>query len=48
MRAGRVLRLGPSGEVLTPDALAETYGCPVEVAEVQGRRYAVASRAEGR
>jgi len=47
MRAGRILRLGPPGDVLTADALAETYGCPVEVAAVHGRRYAVAARPEG-
>ena len=47
MRAGRVLRTGPPGETLTPEALAEVYGCPVEVAEVQGRRFAVAARGGG-
>ncbi len=46
MRGGRVLRLGPSAQVLTPEALAEAYGCPVEVATVRGRRYAVAARPE--
>ncbi|MFW6108492.1 MAG: ABC transporter ATP-binding protein [bacterium] len=42
MRAGRVLRAGPPEAVLTPAALAAVYGCPVTVAEVQGRRQAVA------
>jgi len=48
MRAGRVLRLGRPAEVLTADALADVYGCPIEVAEVQGRRHAVASRGGAR
>lgn len=42
MRGGRILRVGPPHEVLTPEALALTYGCAVEVAEVRGRRHAVA------
>jgi iron complex transport system ATP-binding protein len=42
MRAGRILRQGPPDEMLSPEALAAVYGCAVDVAEMQGRRYAVA------
>lgn len=46
MRAGRVLRAGPPGDVLTPEALAAAYGCAVDVAEVCGRRHAVARESQ--
>jgi iron complex transport system ATP-binding protein len=36
MRQGRALRSGPLDEVLTDEALSETYGVPVRVARVDG------------
>ncbi len=38
MRAGRVQRIGPLHDVLTGPLLSETYGIPVEVCEVSGRK----------
>lgn len=38
MCEGRVRRIGPLNEVLTGPNLTETYGIPVEVCEVSGRK----------
>jgi iron complex transport system ATP-binding protein len=38
MRAGQMLDVGPVGSVLTGANLSETYGVPVQVTEVDGRR----------
>ena len=38
MRAGRVQKIGELHEVLTGPLLSETYGIPVEVCEVSGRK----------
>ncbi len=42
MDGGRIVRSGPPNEVLTPDALAQLYGCEVRVIETAGRRHALA------
>jgi ABC-type cobalamin transport system ATPase subunit len=42
MRAGVVLATGPVSEVLTTEELTATYGVPVKVVEVQGRKIVVA------
>lgn len=42
MRAGTVLAAGPMDEILTAANLTATYGVPVEVAEVAGRKIIVA------
>jgi len=39
---GRIARYASPAEALTPEVLAELYGCPVEVIETAGRRHAVA------
>ena len=44
MREGRVLEAGPMDAVITADHLTETYGVPVEVVEVRGRRIVVPGR----
>jgi iron complex transport system ATP-binding protein len=41
MRDGAVLAAGPASEVLTAELLTATYGVPVEVVEVDGRRIIV-------
>jgi iron complex transport system ATP-binding protein len=41
MRAGQVLDAGPVASTLTSSALTETYGVPVEVVELNGRRLVV-------
>jgi iron complex transport system ATP-binding protein len=38
MHRGQVLAAGPSRTVLTAEALSATYGLPVRVAEIEGRR----------
>jgi len=42
MRGGTVLGTGHPAQMLTPSALDAVYGCAVDVANVQGRRHAVA------
>jgi iron complex transport system ATP-binding protein len=39
---GQVTATGPPGEVVTAEALSDLYGCPVEVWERDGLRYAAA------
>jgi iron complex transport system ATP-binding protein len=46
MREGRVLEAGPMDDVITADRLTATYGVPVEVVEVRGRRIVVPARNE--
>ncbi len=41
MRGGQVLEAGPMETVVTADRLSRTYGVPVEVMEVKGRRIVV-------
>jgi iron complex transport system ATP-binding protein len=41
MRGGRVLDAGPVASTLTSPALTETYGVPVQVLELNGRRIVV-------
>jgi iron complex transport system ATP-binding protein len=38
MHKGQVLTAGPAGSVLTAGNLTQTYGVPVQVFEVDGRR----------
>ena len=38
MRAGQVLATGPTADVLTAELLSDTYGTPVSVHQVDGRR----------
>jgi iron complex transport system ATP-binding protein len=38
MRQGRVLDAGPAGAVLSRENLAATYGVPVQVYDLEGRR----------
>jgi len=38
MRNGTVLAAGPTREVLTASNLTQTYGVPVDVVEIAGRR----------
>jgi iron complex transport system ATP-binding protein len=40
---GRVLDAGPAGEILVPDKLGATYGVPVEVHQLGGRRIVLLS-----
>ena len=45
MRAGQVLHAGPMADVISAPHLTATYGVPVEVVEVEGRRLVVPGRA---
>jgi ABC-type cobalamin/Fe3+-siderophores transport system ATPase subunit len=38
MRHGQMLGAGPASSVLTADRLSATYGLPVQVFQVDGRR----------
>ncbi len=44
MEGGRITATGPPDAVLTPATLSEMYGCPVDVWERHGVRYATAYR----